>query len=731
MKEAIVGRISAAAAQGNRLLRAAGTTAGRGPGGAPGNHGLSSRVDSREPQGQDGPGGRAAGPPAGSSAEQQTAPIDFSISGPTVTVPGAGALAPQRPAMPASPAPAKPLPEVIAGYRRGRLLGTGGMAQVFEARHLQLDRVVALKLLKAQVADDADFSLRFLRESHAMAAVTHANVVAIYDAGESEGLLYMALEYVPGGDLQRLLKRRGVLPTEEALGLIAGCARGVKAISEAGLVHRDIKPQNIFLARDGQPKIGDLGLARAADGGDRMTLTGNSWGTPVFMSPEQIRGIADIDTRTDIYALGATLFTLLTGAEPFSGPTAFVITHQVLSEPAPDPRMLNKTIPAEVAALIAKAMAKDRDKRYRNADELLEDLERARSGQRLLHAAARPLEGTPPPPPGAGAAPAPRRGGSARAAPAAHLDPLMIKLGALVATILLLYGVWYSLQGAIAAPAHDARDLGWPAGEGRDQAGAWRELAVGAARARFRYCPAGTFAMGSPKGEAGRDEVEVAHQVTISHGFWLMDSECTQALYREVTGKNPSRHQGDDLPVEQVTWDEAGRFCAALNARIPRLAARLPTEAEWEYACRAGGSGPFDDGSAAEAQGWFAQGALADAWRGETREARETEARRLADGNAELTTHQVRRLKPNRWGLYDMHGNVQEWCSDAWDGLAAYSELPLSDPLGATGRFSICRGGSWFQAMERARAAARSGRGPREARDDLGFRVALDAAAAP
>ena len=720
MKDAIPGRITADAGQGNRHLRPHGTAARPAAAGARAIPGLSSRVASSDAQRRDGAGGRDAGAPAGPAAEQQTAPVDFSASGETATVPHPGAPVP-----PAKPAPAKPLPEVIAGYRRGRLLGTGGMAQVFEARHLQLDRVVALKLLKAQVADDADFSLRFLRESHAMAAVTHPNVVAIYDAGESDGLLYMALEYVPGGDLQRLLKRRGALPSDEALALIAGCARGLKAIAEAGLVHRDIKPQNIFLARDGQPKIGDLGLARSADGADRMTLTGNSWGTPVFMSPEQIRGIADIDTRTDVYALGATLFTLLTGAEPFSGPTAFVITHQVLSEPAPDPRTLNQTIPAAVAALIAKAMAKDRDQRYRNADELLEDLERARSGQRLLHTAARPLEGAPPAAPPAAA---PRRAAGALAR-TPRIDPLMFKLGALVATVLLLYGVWYSLQGGIKPPAPGGRDQGWPAAQGSDQFGQWRDLEAGAARARFRFCPAGTFAMGSPQDEAGRDELEVQHQVTISHGFWLMDSECTQALYAEITGRNPSRHQGPELPVEQVTWEEAGRFCVALNARYPHLAARLPTEAEWEYACRAGGAAPFADGSAAEAQGWYAQGPLREAWRSEPREARAALARRVADGDPGLTTHPVRLLKPNRWGLYDMHGNVQEWCSDAWDGLAAYPEQPLSDPLGVAGRFSICRGGSWYLAPERARAAARGGRGPREASDDLGFRVALDAAA--
>ncbi len=328
-------------------------------------------------------------------------PVQPFAAGPTVPVDLLAAA--DTPNTRPAPANSKPLPigSEFQGYTVVRLLGSGGMGLVYEARQEQLTRAVALKLLRPEVAAKADFSERFLRECKAMAAVSHPNVVAIFDAGSHGGYLYMVLELMAGGDLARLLARRGRIEPREAVELLIGCAQGLGAIHAAGLVHRDIKPQNIFLDRALQPKIGDLGLARAADGADRVTLTGAAWGTPAYMSPEQVRGVGDIDIRSDIYALGATLYTLLTGSEPFTGATTYIVTHKVLSESTPDPRLYDRTIPAALAAVVLRAMAKDRDERYRTPQELVQDLEHVRQSKPLLHALIVPV----PAPAPAGASP--------------------------------------------------------------------------------------------------------------------------------------------------------------------------------------------------------------------------------------------------------------------------------------------------------------------------------------
>jgi formylglycine-generating enzyme required for sulfatase activity len=622
-------------------------------------------------------------------------------------------------------------PEVIAGYRRVRAIGSGGMAQVFEAVHQQLGRRIALKLLKPAVADNPDFNLRFLRESHAMATVSHPNVVAIHDAGEADGFMYMALEFVNGGDLSRLLKRRGTLEADQALDLMIGCAKGLGAIHAAGLVHRDIKPANIFLDQDGQPKIGDLGLARAADGEDRMTMTGTSWGTPSYMSPEQIKGIADIDIRSDIYALGATLYTLLTGHEPFTGETSYVITHRVLTEPVPDPRGLNSLIPPAVSAVVLKAMAKDRAKRYQTPQEMIEDLERARSGQRLLHTAA--LTATPPASgPGntamlVGAQVALRRPSSGGGRTLPTLDPRVLKLVALMVVGGVLVLAWWSMQGMQLGP-RQAGDAGpaWATLTGKDAHGAWATLTVGAVPLRLRHCPAGSFAMGSPEGEPGRQASESPHPVTLRRGFWMLDTECPQALYLEVVGSNPSTNQGPTLPVEGVSWQEAVDFCKALAKRdIP---ARLPTEAEWEYACRAGSAEPFalkgDPGTFA----WIAHGDLLKAWREAAPEEAEDSARRYCariGQDPALRPQPVGSLAANAFGLHDLHGNVLEWCADAWDGRTPYGSVVAVDPEETAGGLSIARGGCWFYPPERCRSASRLGLKPTAMLNYVGFRFVI------
>ena len=177
---------------------------------------------------------------------------------------------------------------------------------------------------------------------------------------------YMATEFVGSRDLNDECRRRGMFTEAKALQIISQCAAGLQAIAQEGLIHRDIKPGNIFLRDDGTPVIGDLGLARQVDGDDRMTVTGMAMGTPAYMSPEHVRGQADVDIRTDIYALGAMLFKMVTGEEPYTGETLYIITNKVLNDPVPDPRRLNGSLSAGICAVINTCLAKDRNNRYEN-----------------------------------------------------------------------------------------------------------------------------------------------------------------------------------------------------------------------------------------------------------------------------------------------------------------------------------------------------------------------------
>lgn len=592
------------------------------------------------------------------------------------------------------------------------------MANVYEAVHLRLRRTLALKVL---IVDEERRELvpRFLREARVMMQVRHPHVTTIHDLGSAAGLHYIALELITGGDVAARISRDGPLPIADALRMMIACCEGVMAIHAAGMVHRDIKPANIFLTADDQPKIGDFGLARQASGADRMTVTGACWGTPSYMAPEQITGQADVDARADLYALGATFYTMLTGREPFSGATAYLTTFKAMTEPFPDPRLMDPRIPASLAAIIRTATAHERADRYSSARTLRDDLLRAERQQVLLHAGRIA--------PVADMAVRPER----HVAPvhAAHRSLLTVprrspvhRWSAVMVTGMAVAGIAWWWSGGVAAAPEPAFPA-WATGGGRDGAGRWVELRVGEAVTRLRHRPAGTFSMGSPVGENGRSTNERQHPVALSGGFWMQESECEQAFYVAVTGTNPSRHRGADLPVEQVTWNAAQYFCAQLAERgVP---ARLPTEAEWEYACRAGSETAFSRADP-ERSGWMAGGELESIWR--ARDGGESAAYRFCTDRADdltLRAHPVARLLPNAAGFYDMHGNVLEWCADHWDGTTILSAVPVNDPRSDAGDLAVARGGSWFHPQTLARSAARMALPPDSRLDHLGFRFVI------
>jgi serine/threonine protein kinase len=279
-------------------------------------------------------------------------------------------------------------PTALGGFKLVRKLGQGAMGVVFLARQVSVERDVALKVLPQRLARNKDFVQRFFREARAAAQLDHANIVQAIDAGEASGYHYFAMEFVDGHNLRQILDRDGALPEKQALGIASQIAQALHyAHTTANIIHRDIKPENILLAPDGTPKLTDMGLAREVVREDSsLTQAGEALGTPNYISPEQIRGETDLDGRTDVYALGATLFHLVTGQTPYSGRTRSEVMSKHLTDPIPDPRSINPRVSAGTAGVIRKAMAKDKRQRYAGAQAMAADIEAAREGRAAVGA---------------------------------------------------------------------------------------------------------------------------------------------------------------------------------------------------------------------------------------------------------------------------------------------------------------------------------------------------------
>lgn len=280
----------------------------------------------------------------------------------------------------------------IPGYEILSELGKGAMARVYKARQLSLDRIVAVKILPKKMNENRDFVERFYREGKAAARLSHNNIVQAIDVGESpEGFHYFVMEYVEGKTLYDLMvpppAGEGKKFTEaEALDISIQIADALAHAHQRGLIHRDVKPKNIILTPQGVAKLTDLGLARQMD--DKLAAemeAGKAYGTPYYISPEQIRGDLDIDFRADIYSLGATMYHLVTGRPPFEGETPSAVMHQHLRQPLIPADHLNTSLSAGFGEIIDVAMAKKREERYASTEELLEDLRAVRNNQPPKH----------------------------------------------------------------------------------------------------------------------------------------------------------------------------------------------------------------------------------------------------------------------------------------------------------------------------------------------------------
>ena len=327
-----------------------------------------------------------------------TEPAAHSPAATGVTDPSAADADHEKPTVPAAK-PAKKAkreadvdaPARLGGYEVIKVLGKGGMGAVLLGRQISLDRKVALKVMHERIAQNPGFVARFTREAYAAAQLTHHNVVQIYDIGEDRGRHFFSMEFVPGQSLMDLVKEKGKLSAEAAVGYVLQAARGLRYGHNQGMVHRDIKPDNLMVNDEGIVKVADLGLVKlpsgelpeqagavpdaGGEGNSNLTRAGSVMGTPAYMAPEQARDSASVDQRADIYSLGCTLYVLLTGKPPFEGKTALEVISKHQTEPIIPPEVVVKRVPKALSAILLKMMAKRPEDRFQTMDDVIAALE--------------------------------------------------------------------------------------------------------------------------------------------------------------------------------------------------------------------------------------------------------------------------------------------------------------------------------------------------------------------
>jgi predicted Ser/Thr protein kinase len=264
--------------------------------------------------------------------------------------------------------------ELIAGrYELEELVGSGGMSSVYRAHDRLLERTVALKVLHEQFTRDDDYVERFRREARSVAQLAHPNIVKVIDRGEQDGRQFIVFEYVDGMNLKELMTQEGPLSPREAIELALQVARGLSFAHDQGLVHRDVKPQNVLLDADGRAKVTDFGIAHAVDV-DGMTITGTIMGTSNYIAPEQARG-QPVDEQTDVYSLGCVLYELLAGEVPFDGDNFVAVAMRHVNDPVPSVRDVRPDVPLHLDWAIQQAMAKDHGERFESMSDFAAELE--------------------------------------------------------------------------------------------------------------------------------------------------------------------------------------------------------------------------------------------------------------------------------------------------------------------------------------------------------------------
>lgn len=676
----------------------------------------------------------------------------------------------------------------LGDYELKKVIGTGGMGVVYLAEDTRLKRPVALKAMLPEIAANAYARKRFLREARLAASIKHDHIVTIYQVGDADGLPYLAMEFLQGEPLNARLKRERKLPLDEVVRIGTEMAEGLAAAHAEGLVHRDIKPANIWLeGKKGRVKILDFGLARAAHSDAQLTDAGTILGTPSYMSPEQAQGMP-VDSRSDLFSAGVVLYQLCTGKLPFHGSDTISTLLAVTTHVPPAPAALDAEVPAALSELVMKLLAKEAAQRVASAQEVSNMLQGMHMSATTIHVSrhrlptvsasrrrpllARALFGL-----------LALAGFGALALGVIRIateqgeyvlqtdDPdIAFKVHKGVVTLVdehakrsyrlkvvsaekekfLLEvteagsGVTFNTGLFSVRQGETIRVKAWFEGK---QAVPPAQLAVApftekqakalqeswAKRLDVAAVAKNILGMDMALIPPGEFPMTDKSTVRISRPFRLGSCEVTVGQFRafvketghkttaEKSGKgghakagddwirlpeyiwtHPSVAPADDFPVAYVSWQDAVAFCDWLSSKAASRY-RLPSEAEWEWACRAGSLGKYHFGSDPAVLGEYA-------W---------------YEANAAHKSHPVAQKKPNCWHLYDMHGNLAEFCQD-WNAQLPADRL-LIDPRGpAQGDIRVVRSYAFMDAANVLEANSRAAMDPSSALFHIGFRVACD-----
>lgn len=603
------------------------------------------------------------------------------------------------------PAP-EALPTQIGVYKILRELGHGNMGIVYRAEDPQ-GNPVAIKTILPELLDNTEALRRFDREARAMARVISLNTIRILDVGREDGMPFYVMEYLRGQSLEAFLKQGKPLTLHQIVRLAQEIALGLESAHAQGVIHRDLKPDNIFLVvPHGAAKIVDFGIAREVDSSSQLTQPGDILGTPLYMAPEQFS--TSVDHRADLFSFGVILYRLLTGRLPFQASNIWELADQVLYLDPPLVRDVKPDVPERLSELVRQLMNKRSELRPALIPVVLPLLREIKS-ELLNPAAPRTTNSVLVPLP---------TGSDSTEEQVRQVTPIEAPLTLPRNLELTVPGGLDCTSAGGANPA-SVKELQW-SWANYHSVRMEESIDLGKRiRLEFMLVPPGSFWMGSSESERSRGPDEgPLHLVSINRPYFISKFPITQREYMLVMGANPSKFKdqpfANQFPVEGVSWHEAIAFCKRLASRTlpPGFAqVTLPTEAQWEYACRGGTRTVFHFGD--QLNGWEANCNGSHPY-----------GTKL-DGPYVGAPSPVGLYPANRLGLFDMHGNVLEWCLDGWDEQA-YSRHPKNDPfIGWTTNRRCVRGGSWYSLPRYCRAATRGGADADDRRNQIGFRVVL------